>query len=107
MPPTEAAGAQGKYWEMHDKLYEAQSQWSDLSDPTDTFAGYAQGLGLDKARFRLSLNNKEFSGFISQDESDGQKLGVNATPTFYINGIKFERILDLNQFEQEINSRLK
>ncbi len=104
---AETAVAQGKFWEMHNKIYQAQAQWSDLSDPTDTFAGYAQELGLDVNKFKDSLKKKEFSSAVSDDLSDGQTLGINATPTFYINGIKFETVLSLDKFKAEIDKRLK
>lgn len=89
---AEAAGEQGKYWEMHDKLYDNQSAWGDLtkstsqSDALDIWAGYAKDLGLDVDKFRSAVNDEKFSQFINQDVADGTALGINATPTVYLNG---------------------
>ena len=103
---AEAAGEQGKYWEMYDKLYENQSQWSTASDPTDIFAGYARELGLDAEKLKTAVENNQFNATINQDMADGNAVGVSATPTFFINGTKFEGALSVERFKQEIDSRL-
>ena len=71
---AEAAGEQAKYWEMHDKLYEAQSDWSGLADPTEVFVGYAKTLGLDETTFRQSATSKKFQTIIDRDTADGTAL---------------------------------
>lgn len=86
---AEAAGDQGKYWEMHDKLYESQKEWSDLADPTDTFVGYAKGLGLDGDKFKKAIVDKQFQSFIDQDNADATALNLQQTPTFYFNGTQY------------------
>jgi protein-disulfide isomerase len=86
---AEAAGEQGKFWEMHDMLYEKQSEWANSFNPIDAFAGYAQGLGLDAAKFKQAVSGNKFSSVIEADYNDGTDLGVNSTPTFYVNGEKF------------------
>src|SRR6266536_2279193 len=77
---AEAAGLQNHFWEMHDKLYETQSAWSDAKDVKAMFIDYAKQLGLDVDR-------------ITQDGIRGHALGVTGTPTIFINGnlIKFEQ----------------
>jgi len=89
---AEAAGLQGKYWEMHDYLYENQSAWSDLQGNirTDTFTRYAEILGLDTAKFTTDLASESISQKISFDQALGKKTGVNSTPTFYLNGVEVE-----------------
>jgi protein-disulfide isomerase len=87
---AEAAGKQGKYFEMHDKLYETQKEWSTLSNPLDTFVSYAKGLGLDQNKFKQDVEAENFKAIIDTDVADGNALGVNATPTFYINGKKID-----------------
>jgi hypothetical protein len=57
---AEAAGDQGKYWEMHDKLYQTQKEWETLSDPTDKFTEYAKGLGLDGDKFKQAVQDEKF-----------------------------------------------
>ena len=87
---AEAAGLQGKYWEMHDQLYETQSEWENLSGTqrTDIFTSYAKNLGLDAAKFTTDLASSAVNSKISFDQAIGNKLGVNSTPTFYLNGEK-------------------
>lgn len=91
---AEAAGLQGKYWEMHDMLYEKQNDWSSLSGEKrgDIFDSYAQTLGLDMTKFKADLqgnnenSDQSVNKKISFDQALGKKAGVNATPTFFING---------------------
>lgn len=87
---AEAAAEQGKFWEMHDLLYEKQTEWAESTDPMSKFVGYAQQLGLDVNKFQQEVNDRKFSDIIKADEDDGNGLGVNATPTFYINGEKMD-----------------
>ena len=83
---AEAAGLQGKYWEMHDMLFENQNVWSgiELSKRTDTFIGYAGSLGIDTDTFKTDLSDPRVSTKINRDRSLGNKLGVSSTPTFYL-----------------------
>lgn len=104
---AEAAGAQGKFWEMHNKIYENQAQWADSASALDIFARYAQDLGLDVDKFRQDAQNNKFSDIIRADANDGTKLGVNATPTFYLNGEKQEQISTFDQFKQKIDAALQ
>ena len=87
---AEAAGAQGKYWEMYDKLYDTQKAWSDLDDATETFAGYAKDLGLDVEKFKSELTSKKYESKVRADYQGGVTLGVNSTPSFYLNGTKIQ-----------------
>lgn len=85
---AEAAAAQGKFWEMHDKLYENQTTWSTVGDPQEIFIGYAGDLGIDKDAFKKDINTNKYTGVINADANDGTKLGVDSTPTFFLNGNK-------------------
>lgn len=84
---SEAAGLQGKFWEMHDKLYQEQSVWKDLTGAkrTEYFASAAQSLDLDKAKFTTDLDSREVNQKIDFDTAMGKKANVTGTPTFYIN----------------------
>ncbi len=86
---AEAAGEQGKYWEMNNALYEHQKEWGESSDPVSYFIQYAKDMGLNVEQFQKSITDEQFASFISKDKNDGETLGVNATPTFYVNGEKF------------------
>lgn len=85
---AESAGLQGKFWEMHDKLYDNQKSWETLTGQarTDVFTSYASSLGLDKAKFLKDLDSKQVANKIDFDVALGQKAGVSATPSIYVNG---------------------
>lgn len=85
---AEAAGLQGKYWEMHDKLYEGQNSWQGLDAKARVgfFASYAEELGLDATKFKEDLENLSVTKKISFDQALGKKANVTQTPTFILNG---------------------
>jgi protein-disulfide isomerase len=85
---AEAAGKQGKYFEMHDLLYENQSSWSVSSSPTSFFNQYATQLSLNSNQFTADMNSQAVLDTINADTNEGQKLGVDSTPSFFINGKK-------------------
>ena len=103
---AEAAGEQGKFWEMHDKLFVSQDKWGELDNPGDTFTGYAKDLGLETPKFQQDLNDKKLADKINQDQADGTTLGVNSTPTFFINNQKFPGVLNYEEFKSKIDSEL-
>lgn len=102
---AEAAGAQGKFWEMHDRLFETQDQWGMLPDPTDTFVRFAVALGLDEAKFKEDITNKVNEKRVTSDQSDGYAVGVNGTPTFFINGKRQSKI-DYDSLKSAIDAEL-
>lgn len=85
---AEAAGAQGKFWEMHDKIYQTQKDWENLSNSQAlaTFKNYAQGLGLNISKFTSDLNSAAVAAKIDDDVSSGNLSGIRGTPTFFLNG---------------------
>lgn len=99
---AEAAGSQGKFWEMHDMLFEKQAEWSGEGDPEKVFEEYAQNIGLDVGKFKEDIKNA--IGPVNQDAADGKKLTVSSTPTFFINGQKYPGVLEEATFLQLINS---
>ena len=82
---AEAAGLQGKFWEMHDLLYKEQSAWSRATDARALFSAYAGTLGLDLARFEKDRDSDEVKGLIAADEKRASALGVKTTPSIFIN----------------------
>lgn len=104
---AEAANQQGKFWEMYTKLFEKQIDWESLDDPKSTFLGYAKDLGLDESEFTKDMESKTLSDKIDQDNANGIVLGINVTPTFFINGAKFEGALSYSQFKLEIEKELQ
>lgn len=87
---AEAADKQGKFWEMHDLLYEGQKSWESVSNPASTFEGYAQQLNLNLEKFKQDYQSSEINDIINADVAEGQRLEVNATPTFFLQGKKIE-----------------
>ena len=83
---AEAAGMQGRFWDMHDKLYENQKAWSDAKDALPFFVDYARQIGLDMDRFNRDLNTDAVAARITRDGIRGHALGVKGTPTFFVNG---------------------
>jgi protein-disulfide isomerase len=83
---AEAAGLQGRFWEMHDKLYENQTAWSDARDLVPIFVDYAKQIGLNTDQFLKDLNGEPVAARIFQDGKRAHALGVNSTPSFYVNG---------------------
>lgn len=83
---AEAAGKQGKFWEMHDLLFPRQNDWANLPDPTETFTKYAQELSLDIVSFKRDINDPVLLKKINDDRASGLVAGVQATPTFFLNG---------------------
>ena len=85
---AEAASSQGKFWEIHDLLYEHQNEWAFQLKPEKKFVEYAKQLGLNEEQFTKDLTNSAAADKIAQDMGDGNALGVEATPTIYLNGEK-------------------
>ncbi|MDX6695388.1 MAG: formate-nitrite transporter family protein [Blastocatellia bacterium] len=83
---AEAAGLQNKYWEMHDRLYETQTDWAEADNAREIFIKYARELGLDVERFVRDLDNNDADVRIAADRQRAQALGVLGTPTLFVNG---------------------
>jgi len=103
---AEAAGAQGKYWEMYKLIYAGYDDWINSADPMSILADYAVQLKLDVNRFKSEVAANKYDNIIQQDKQDGLALGVNSTPTFYINGIKEVGIRSLDDFKAKVDSAL-
>lgn len=104
---AEASGEQGKFWEYHDKLYDTQSSWENKANPAETFLGFARELELDEAKFKESLDTKKFEEKINQDIADGTSLGVNSTPTFFIQNQKYNGALSYESLKNILDEALK
>jgi protein-disulfide isomerase len=89
---AQTAANQGKFWEMHDILFERLQTWNTANNPADIFEQYAQELGLDMDKYRAEIATSEILGVINADIEIGKGLSVTGTPTFFIDG---ERIDDL------------
>ena len=99
---TEAASVQGKFWEMHDLIYDKQEEWSESINARDFFLTYATTLGLDTTKFLSDLNSKAVEDKIMAEYQEGIKLGVQGTPTFFLNGKKLENVGSLEAFNKVV-----
>lgn len=106
---AEAAGLQGKFFEMHDWLYEQQSVWVRSSDPLTAFSNYAQQLGLDVAKFKTDFASETVNATINADRDEGTKLKVSGTPTYFLNGtqLKNDEISSVEAFSAKIDAAIK
>jgi len=86
---AEAAGVQGKFWEMHQAIYLNQEIWTKMKTPLDAFTEMAKQLNLNVEKFKQDVTGATFVEAINKDRQDGIALGVSGTPTFYINGRKY------------------
>lgn len=101
---AEAAGNQGKFWEMYRKIFETQADWEDAKDAKTIFTGYAQAMGLDMTRFATDVDSKEIKDKIDAQALSGVRSGVNSTPTFYVNGKKIQNPQNYDEFKKIIEN---
>jgi protein-disulfide isomerase len=83
---AEAAGLQGKFWEMHKQLFTKQHEWSKTEDFRPVLIDYAKSIGLDAARFTKDLESEQTQARLKLDRERATSLGVTSTPTLFING---------------------
>ena len=88
---AEAAAKQGKFWEMHDLLYENQDTWTAPTDPVSVLESFAGRLGLNVAQFKTDYASSAVNDVINADYQEATKIGANSTPTFVLNGKKLEQ----------------
>lgn len=105
---AEAAGNQGKFWEMHDTLFENQSLWGQIStNQQSTFEGYAEGLGLNIEKFKTDYESETTGNRINRDISSATQFNVAGTPTFILNGEKIENPGSKEGFAAILDNALK
>src|SRR3989344_2014971 len=98
----EAAGEQQKFLEMHDRLYETQESWADSGNARDIFENYAKDLGLDIEKFREDFEASE--KIVELDYSEGNRFGIQSTPTFFINGKKYPGVISGSELQSIITN---
>lgn len=90
---SEAAASldESAFWPYHDRLFAEQQVWDKISsrdELKETFASYAVDLGLDRTMFLEKMEDDSIASLVNQDVAAGTQLGVNSTPTFYVNGVR-------------------
>lgn len=98
---AEAAAAQGRFWEMHDALYENQEQLSP-----ELVATLAKRLNLDMTRFEQDLAARRFRDHVKRDFLGGVRSGVNGTPTFFLDGERYDDVLTEHALESALRQRI-
>lgn len=87
---AEAAGKQGKFWEMYTQLYSNQTEWASSKSPNSLFNTYAKNIGLNVTQFDNDFKSASVNDAIQADKNAGDKQKVDSTPTFTLNGTKIE-----------------
>lgn len=104
---AEATGKQGKFFEMHDLLYENQESWSRASDAGPIFEGFATQLGLNIDQYKSDLASADVAAVINADKKAGIDIGASATPTFVLNGKKLDKNpASFEEFKQLIDEEI-
>lgn len=105
---SEAAKSQGKFWEMHDILFNTQSTWSPSTqaDAEKLFLDYAGSLGLNKDQFATDIKSVEAKNKVDADIQSGNGSGVLSTPTFFLNGKMMQLPGNYTEFKEKLNQEL-
>lgn len=104
---AEAASKQGKFWEMYDLLFSQRDTWVNSSSVASIFESFAQQLNLDQAAFKTDAASAAINDIIQTDIKKGQGAGVDATPTFFLDGKKIENTPQtLEQFSELIDKAI-
>jgi len=103
---AEAAGVQGKFWEMHDLLFDRQEEWSDKASAKETFSSYAEELDLDVEQFLKDFKSDEIKDLVSNDQIVANSLKLNSTPSFIINNKLIKNPGTFEEFAELIQNEL-
>ncbi|HMX71365.1 MAG TPA: thioredoxin domain-containing protein, partial [Solirubrobacterales bacterium] len=104
---VEAASKQGALEDMYIKMYETQAEWGESpNSKADLFAEYAQELGLDMDQFEADVKDPETRKRVEKDQADGVGLGVQGTPTIYLNGEELPTMPSYEDLKQRIDALL-
>lgn len=104
---AEAAGKQGKFWDMHDMLFNTQDAWENSNDPADIFVSYAKSLSLNEEQFRNDMNSSEMRDKVNEDYDSGVKGNIQATPSFFVNDEYIENPNSFEEFKAIIQAKLQ
>lgn len=105
---AEAAGEQGKFWQMHDLLFQNQNEWvnQSQSDAEKTFVEYATELGLNTVKFETDMTSPAVMALIQSDYDNDLKMGLTYTPTFVLNGKIIQNPTSYDAFKQVLQSAI-
>ncbi len=113
---AEAAALMGKFWPMHDLLYEQNQEyydsnetiasWISVSNPEPDFISDARSLGLNTQKFQQLYASDQVDNLVVADENVGNSLGIDATPTFYLDGKQIQLVDSVQAFETQIKAAI-
>jgi len=103
---AEAAKKQGKFWEMHDLLFEKQDEWAKANDVETIFKNYAILLDISVDQFVVDWKSKEVKDFVRAQRTHATKSGLQGTPTFFLNGKQIQNPASLEAFRALVLSEL-
>ncbi len=98
------ADEQGRYWDMHRLLYQGQSNWAESGKADNYFRDYAKQLGLDLDRYDACMKSGKYAGRIQASKDEGERVGVNSTPTLLIRGRLYPGGLNSDALEHLVDS---
>jgi protein-disulfide isomerase len=105
---AEAAGLQGRFWEMHDALYREQAVWSVSPDARALFNAYAGYIGLNTERFKIDMDSDKVKERVAADQKQGLSLGIKNTPTLFLNNKEIDpKALNPKDLRAAIDTALK
>jgi protein-disulfide isomerase len=98
------ADEQGKYWDLHQRIYEGQSEWSEARDAGPIFRNYAKAAGLDLGRYDACMKAGKYAGRIQASYNEGVQVGVNSTPTLLIGNRLYKGRFDSDAIIKMVDS---
>jgi protein-disulfide isomerase len=104
---AEAAGEQGRYWEMHDLLFDFQDQWSRQANPEAEFLTFAGRIGLNQNAFMQSLRSPDLQDRVLQDVVRAREANLEGVPTFFIDGKMIDNQYNLEYYVRIIDDYLQ
>jgi len=104
---AQAAGKQGKFWEMHDLLFEKQDEWAKTANVEPLFESYATLLGISVEQFRVDWTSQDVKDFVRAQRAHAIKLGLQGTPSFFINGEQIKNPSSVEEFRSIIQKALQ
>lgn len=104
---AEAAGVQGKFWEMHDILFTYQNTWTKQVNPEDTFQKFAADLGLNMDQFDSDYNSRKIRKNVDLDIESGEKNRLDYTPTLFLNGKQIKNPKNYDEFRTLIREAIE
>jgi protein-disulfide isomerase len=103
---AQAAAKQGKFWQMHDLLFEKQNEWANVADPESLFESYAALTGINVNQFKTDITSKEVINFVNAQRASAIKLKLQGTPTFFVNGKQIQNPASVDAFRSIIKDAI-